>query len=308
MVNNIHGNDLNEFCSNVNETTEAIPLLTIVTVFRNPGDLIKTNISSLLLQEGDNIRSLFEHLLIDGQSTDSCLSLVQKYTNRAAHPVRVYSQPDRGISHAFNIGLALARGNWIWFLNADDFLYSPQVVVNVLKHINNLAPHERIVAGSIIFTDKLLQKQTGVMIPEINKVHMGMYLPHPALITSREVFNACGGFSESFKIGMDYDWLARVANNKNNYIRNVKITHDHFVIYRRSGISSTVGNLVWKEFYATRLHNEHIFSATMKYLYVLVRELLVTLIAKTKKGRNGQELSSFEQRWIDRVLKTSEEI
>jgi len=296
-----------EFCDNLAGTTREMPLLTIVTVFRNPGDLIKTNLSSLLLQEGDEVKPRFEHLLIDGGSTDSSLASAQSYAKRARHPVRVYSQADRGISHAFNIGLSKARGNWIWFLNADDFLYGSRVVADLLSQIDNLASGEEIVAGSIVFTDRSLQQNVGVMVPRIDKVAMGMYLPHPSLIASRPLFDAAGGFSESFKIGMDYEWLARVAQHPKNFLQRVKISDQFLVMYRRSGLSSTSGALVWKEFLAARLHHEGVCSALKKYAYVSAREVLVRLLGKLRGAGRGQEWSGPERSWIDRVVKTSAE-
>lgn len=296
-----------EICNNGKGDTEKAPLLSIVTILRNPGELIKSNLSSFLLQEQKDHASSFEHLLVDGKSSDFSLLYVEEYARLARHPVRVYSQRDRGISHAFNIGLSQARGRWIWFLNADDLLYGSNVIENVLGQLSGLAADECMVAGSILVTDELLRKNHGAMVPKIGKVHMGMYLPHPALIASREVFNACGGFSESYKIGMDYEWLARVANHSLNFIGRTKITDYPFVMYRQSGISSISGDLIWKEFYAARLHVEGVLSASAKYFFIIGRQFLSKKVSAITR-KNPPDLSASEQEWIGRVSKVSEEL
>jgi glycosyltransferase involved in cell wall biosynthesis len=75
---------------------------------------------SILRQDYPNI----EHIVLDGGSSDGTVDVLRKYDDRIA---LWKSEPDRGIYDAWNKGLALARGEWICFLGADDEFLSGAV-------------------------------------------------------------------------------------------------------------------------------------------------------------------------------------
>ena len=60
-----------------------------------------------------------EHIVIDGGSTDGSVELIQRHSSQLAYWI---SEPDGGISDAWNKGLSAATGEWIAFLGADDVL------------------------------------------------------------------------------------------------------------------------------------------------------------------------------------------
>ncbi len=80
----------------------------------------------------ENVSGLIEHIVVDGASEDSTLEIVKRYTT-----VRWISESDDGIADAFNKGLHLAKDSYILFLNADDYLYDPNVLSDVCNFINN---------------------------------------------------------------------------------------------------------------------------------------------------------------------------
>ena len=93
------------------------PLVSIVTPTLNPGERLVRCLDSVAAQTYPNV----EHLVVDGGSTDSTIELLQK------RGVRFQSEADGGQTHAINKGFALARGEWLGWLNADDVL-RPQAV------------------------------------------------------------------------------------------------------------------------------------------------------------------------------------
>lgn len=291
--------------SNASADLQKAPLLSIVTISYNSGKLIKTNLASMLLQEVEHGDITFEHLLIDGKSTDSTLNFMQQYAEQAGHPVRVFSQSDRGISHAFNIGLSQSRGAWIWFLNSDDFLAAACTIQNLCTHIKNLSSNERMIIGAMLLTDKNVENKLGVMMPEQEKVRAGMYLPHPSLIAAREVFDACGDFSESYKVAMDYDWLMRVLHHKMNYSSRIRLIDDFLVIFRKCGISNTRQDISWRENCSVQLLYYGWVPATFRYFYALCRREIVALMNKSKITRKCQSFSNADQNWINSVLEVS---
>ncbi len=100
--------------------------VSIVTVAFNSAATIAATMRSVAEQTYDNI----EHLVIDGASTDDTLAVVRDH---GAHLANLLSEPDHGIYHAMNKGLALATGDFVGFLNADDMLASPEVVASIAR-------------------------------------------------------------------------------------------------------------------------------------------------------------------------------
>ena len=93
------------------------PVFSIVTICKDAGATLERTIQSVVEQIGPG----FEYILIDGGSTDGTLDLLRKWGARISYWV---SEPDRGISAAFNKGLRRCRGEWIGTINADDW-YEP---------------------------------------------------------------------------------------------------------------------------------------------------------------------------------------
>ena len=120
--------------------TIELPKISVVTVSFNQGEFIKKNIDSILAQNYPN----FEHIVVDGGSTDSTLEVLRSYPHLAWT-----SEPDRGQSDALNKGFARATGEIIVWLNSDDWLAE-----NVF---NDLAYHMQdypVVMGQAAETDR----------------------------------------------------------------------------------------------------------------------------------------------------------
>ena len=100
--------------------------ISIITVAFNSAATIADTMRSVAGQTHDDI----EHLVIDGASTDDTLAVVRDH---GAHLAKLVSEPDHGIYDAMNKGLALATGDFVGFLNADDMLASPDVVASIAR-------------------------------------------------------------------------------------------------------------------------------------------------------------------------------
>ncbi len=93
--------------------TTDLPKISIVTVSFNQGEFIRQNIESVLAQRYPN----FEHIIVDGGSTDSTLEVLRSYPH-----LLWTSEPDRGQSDALNKGFSRATGDIVVWLNSDDWL------------------------------------------------------------------------------------------------------------------------------------------------------------------------------------------
>ena len=177
------------------------PELSIVTVCRNAERTIADTLRSVANQVGVSDR--IEHIVVDGASTDNTLNVVKGFP-----AVRWISEPDQGISDAFNKGIRISKGTWVLFLNADDHLADDKVLMDILPHLNS--------AWDVVYGKKIIvDAKSGAALHELGNenawryLHQRMTLPHPALFMRRDYFDRYGEFSVEYKIAMDYELLLR---------------------------------------------------------------------------------------------------
>lgn len=178
------------------------PLVTIVTVVYKCKQFLETAIRSALNQKYSNT----EYIVIDGGSTDGTIDIIRKYEHAIDYWV---SEPDSGISEAFNKGVMLAKGDYISFLNADDWLAEDQIDIAVQTLNKSRAD---FVFGDIIFHDftgKPLYRIKGDLDYDKKIAHSMPDLNHPTVMARKAVYDKIGGFDLNYKIAMDYDWLLR---------------------------------------------------------------------------------------------------
>ena len=85
----------------------------VVTVCFNSAATIGDTLASVANQRGVT----FEHVVVDGASSDATMEIVTGFTPEVA---RLISEPDRGLYDAMNKGMAAATGDILGYLNSDD--------------------------------------------------------------------------------------------------------------------------------------------------------------------------------------------
>ena len=176
--------------------------VTIITVVRNRAATLSRTIESVLAQTNPRI----EQVVIDGASSDGTVEVIRRYAERLAH---WQSEPDRGISDAFNKGGGAGGGSCIGLLNPDDWL-------EPLLFERAVAALERS-GAAFVFGDLLYHDPAGRTLFRIRgdahyarAIARGMPdVNHPTLLARREVFGRVGGFDPELRFAMDYDWLLR---------------------------------------------------------------------------------------------------
>jgi glycosyltransferase involved in cell wall biosynthesis len=103
-------------------------LVSIVTPSLNQARYLREAIDSVRAQT----HSPIEHIVVDGGSTDGTPDILSEFQD-----LRWTSEPDRGQSHALNKGFALANGEILGWLNADD-AYEPDAVAQAVAAIHDL--------------------------------------------------------------------------------------------------------------------------------------------------------------------------
>ena len=99
------------------------PLVSVVIPTYNRAQQTIAAMESVLAQTYPN----FEIIVVDDGSTDGSGEAIQRFIaqkTNGCHPIYFFSQPNQGASVARNTGIAKARGEYIAFLDSDDFLGS----------------------------------------------------------------------------------------------------------------------------------------------------------------------------------------
>lgn len=182
--------------------------VSIITVVYNGEQYIKDCLESVLKQNYNNI----EYIVVDGQSTDRTLAIVKNYQSQLSHFI---SEPDRGMYDALNKGIALAKGDIIGILNADDVLASHDVIgkiVNCFKENQADA-----VYGNLNYVD---QTNTRIIRKWVSKpfknrdLQLGWMPAHPTLYVRRALFTSHGNYSLNFGTAADYELMLRFFSIK----------------------------------------------------------------------------------------------
>ena len=187
------------------------PYISVITVCFNAANFLEQTIQSVLSQSYPWI----EYIVIDGGSADGTVEIIRRHESRLAY---WHSRPDRGVAHAFNLGLAQAQGDWILYLNADDFLLDPRGIEHMVSH---LVRHQDadVVFGQVVSLTREKHPQPVSLCrigghpwrwQEFRRRNM---IPHQAAFTRREYFDRVGRFDETFRMAMDYDHFLRARKD-----------------------------------------------------------------------------------------------
>lgn len=178
--------------------------ISIITVCKNAADMVGGCIRSVQDQTHHDL----EHWIIDGASTDSTLAEIKA----SGHPEEfLLSEPDSGLYEAMNKGLALATGEVIGFLHADD-LYAHSRVLETVANTIKAAPIDACYADLAYVDPEDLDHITRFWKSETYRPGLfrkGWMPPHPTFFARREVYGKLGNFDTQFTIGADWDLLLR---------------------------------------------------------------------------------------------------
>lgn len=183
--------------------------ISIVTVSYNAEETLARTLESVASQTYPNV----EHILVDGGSTDTSMLIAEKV---GKHLTVSLSEPDRGIYDAMNKGLALATGDVITFLNADDYYDSDDIVMEVAERI--IAQQLDFLTGNVAYF-KSGSRGRVIRVYDsgrfrIQKLAFGLMPAHPALFIRRDIVVKVGGFNAEYLIAGDFELVARILTQQ----------------------------------------------------------------------------------------------
>jgi len=208
-----------------------MPRFSIITASFNSQAHIADTIQSVKMQQGVD----FEHLIIDGCSSDNTSSVVMGLM----HPsLTFYSDPDKGVYDAMNNGAIVSSGEIVTFLNSDDYY----AVDTALKQVGKVFEDSTVDVcyANLDYVSKSNEKRI------IRKWRSRSFKPglfskgwcpaHPTFFIRRSALDNVGLFDLSYPIGNDVEWMMRALEVKR--LRSVFIPNV-LVKMRIGGISNS---------------------------------------------------------------------
>lgn len=240
-----------------------ISLSVIIATFNSEKTLRRT-LDSLLGQQFVN----FECLVIDGNSNDKTIRIVEDYESKfTAKDIafKYISEPDNGIYDAWNKGLKMAKGEWISFLGSDDIylanaLISYQGVIDTFSEDN--MPHLLYSDVDYVKGDVKIMTINGVW--SWKKFQRFMCIAHVGSFHNRKYFNEFGNFDATYKICGDYELLLR-AKEKLKTFKIEKTT----VHMEAGGVSNNLVDKAFKETYKAKTTSGGLSKGVAKIDYYI---------------------------------------
>lgn len=180
------------------------PFFSIITVTKNSQKTIQDTLFSLSNQ---NFKD-FQHIIIDGKSTDDTLNLVKNYK---IYNQIIISEEDDGIYDALNKGIKLATGRFIGILHSDDIYFNDNVLQEVYeKLVNDKTIH--ILCGDSIYLSTNNKKFARYYSSKNFKPWMfrfGFMPSHTATFINKKVYEDCKYYHNEYKSAGDFDFFIK---------------------------------------------------------------------------------------------------
>lgn len=206
------------------------PKISIITVNYNNLAGLKKTVESVRSQTWQEL----EYIIIDGDSTDGSKDYLEQNTKLFDYCV---SEPDRGVYHAMNKGIAKATGEYLFFLNSGDHFYNNKVLEKNQHLIENY--------DLIYFNMQVVGEHKQFIKEYPDSLSFAYFLkdslPHPAIFINRNLFQKVGLFKDDFKIVADWKFFIDSVCRYNASYFHVDTT---LTIFYLDGISSLLENRI----------------------------------------------------------------
>ena len=198
--------------------------LSIITINYNNAVGLKNTLDSVAMQTYTD----FEHIIVDGASTDESIEIICEYENTLlschsplASRLTWLSEPDTGIYNAMNKGLRLAKGEYTLLLNSGDYLIEYNVIERIIPELHT----DGVIQGGMYLyckKEECLDYGNGLTEMSFYDVVDGDFL-HQADFVRKDVYERYGYYDESYKIGGDTAFFIRTLGFNDVSFRCVKI-------------------------------------------------------------------------------------
>jgi len=204
------------------------PLVTVVTVVKN---IVRHNRTDTLKQCIESVRQQsyphIEHLIIDGASDDETLEFLAQY--EATGALKIHSSPDKGDWDAMDKGAKLASGEFVNFLNSDDYFCDDDAIKIAIEALSRQRADWFFSGANIIRADG-----TSYAFPtSIYGVFSCSGIVHQTVLVRKEILIAADPFTKPYRTKENYLFMLLILNGfKHSYFPG------SLVHYREGGFSA----------------------------------------------------------------------
>lgn len=184
-----------------------VPRLSVVTPSYNQAEFIKDTIVSAKSQNYPDL----EHIVVDGGSTDETIDILREH--ESDYDLRWVSEEDRGQTHAINKGIEMATGEWIGWLNADDYYLSGATDALLTGLERN--PEPQLVYGDLVFVDRdrnELFRRYHTRPSKFIHRYWTLFTANHCTFFRADLFDTVGKLDGSATYTMDAEFLWRVLD------------------------------------------------------------------------------------------------
>lgn len=246
--------------------------ISVITVTYNAENWIEGTILSILNQSTPD----FEYLIIDGKSKDGTLDIIKKYEqkiiNREYASISIenfhwISEPDKGLYDAMNKGIALAVGDFLWFINAGDKINDVDTIGRIVAKLSD-HPCSDVIYGqtSIIDSNDNILGDRHKLAPEnFTKKDLlhGLVVCHQSILVRRSI---APNYDLKYRISADYDWVCKVMEKTSgNVFLNECISR-----FMMAGLSSDNLAKSWRERFFIMSKHFGLFRTLLSHVSIVV--------------------------------------
>jgi len=184
------------------------PIISIIQPTFNNGNALEKSIISVLNQSYNGI----EYNIIDGGSNKTTIDIISKYDSKISFWV---SEPDNGIYDALNKGIEKAKGDWLYFLGGDDYLYNDSIIEKIIPFLKD--PNCITYGNSYWVKQKRFYDREFQWHKLINKniCHQSIFYPKKVFLKYR--------YNIRYPILADWDLNIKLWSDRNYYFKYVDL-------------------------------------------------------------------------------------
>ena len=248
-------------------------MITLVTVTYNAAATLERTLQSVGCQSYRN----FEHLIIDGASTDGTVEIAHRYQHTLpAGRVVVLSEPDGGLYDAMNKGLRLAKGDYVCFLNAGDKLHSSQT----LQAVADAVAGSRVPVGVVYgYTDIVDDEGRFLRHRRLQPPHWltwrsfrhGMLVCHQSFYVNRAI--ACQ-YDLRYRYSADFDWCIRCMKDAEKRKMHNVFVREPLCDYLAEGMTTQNHKASLRERFRIMCKHYGTLSTVLMHLWFVLRGVL----------------------------------